>query len=245
MIRSNLPFIGPFSNPFQNPFGEQSAFSPLDFGADLIAWYRADLGITLNGSDVSQWDDQSGNGNNLVQATAANQPFYDTSGSSPKLTFDGVTELMATSTFSGGSISQPNTIVIVVKHEVVANSKFLFDGITETDRHGFFTQAGDFSAFSANAIDGLPEDTNLNVFLIEYNTLTNFFRNGGTTEINLSTGTQALTGLTVGARVGGSNFGDYDVEEIVVIDKALSTTEKNQIGNYAANRSETTWTDIT
>jgi len=32
--------------------------------------------VTLNGSTVSQWADKSGNGRNVVQATAANQPIY-------------------------------------------------------------------------------------------------------------------------------------------------------------------------
>ena len=51
------------------------SFSPLGI-SNLIAWYDAGLGITLNGSDVSQWDDLSGNSNNAVQATASNQPLF-------------------------------------------------------------------------------------------------------------------------------------------------------------------------
>jgi hypothetical protein len=33
----------------------------------LQLWLEADEGVTLNGSTVSQWTDQSGNGNNSVQ----------------------------------------------------------------------------------------------------------------------------------------------------------------------------------
>lgn len=43
---------------------------------NLLAWWRSDLGITLNGSDVQQWDDQTGNGHHLIQLTAGNQPAY-------------------------------------------------------------------------------------------------------------------------------------------------------------------------
>lgn len=43
---------------------------------DLVDWHRSDLGITLVGSKVSAWADQSGNGHNLSQGTDANRPTY-------------------------------------------------------------------------------------------------------------------------------------------------------------------------
>jgi hypothetical protein len=45
-------------------------------------WLDADddSTITLNGSNVSQWNDKSGNGRHATQATAANQPAYTTAG---------------------------------------------------------------------------------------------------------------------------------------------------------------------
>jgi len=41
---------------------------------NLFAWYRADLGITLNGSNVSAWADQKAPAQDGVQGTAVNQP---------------------------------------------------------------------------------------------------------------------------------------------------------------------------
>jgi len=54
----------------------QSAWTPAQLGAALALWLDAEDAdtITLNGSNVSQWDDKSGNGRNHVQATAASQP---------------------------------------------------------------------------------------------------------------------------------------------------------------------------
>lgn len=75
--------------------------SPLTiFGNSLELWLRADLGITLNGSDVSAWADQSGSSDNggagnhhPAQGTAANQPPYNSSdagyGGQPTLSFTG------------------------------------------------------------------------------------------------------------------------------------------------------------
>ena len=43
----------------------------------LEAWYKYQTGITLNGSDVSAWADSSENSFDMVQATATEQPAYN------------------------------------------------------------------------------------------------------------------------------------------------------------------------
>ena len=50
---------------------------PSDF-ANLAVWLKADSGSTFDiaTKKVSAWADQSGNGNNVAQATAANQPTW-------------------------------------------------------------------------------------------------------------------------------------------------------------------------
>lgn len=54
---------------------------PTNLGASLKLWFRADLGVTLNGSTVSGWANQgSASGENMVQPTAANQPTFIASG---------------------------------------------------------------------------------------------------------------------------------------------------------------------
>lgn len=40
----------------------------------VVLWLRADMGTTLNGSNVAAWADQSGNGNDFTQATDARRP---------------------------------------------------------------------------------------------------------------------------------------------------------------------------
>lgn len=50
-----------------------ATWTPADL-ANVSSWHRADLGVTLNGSRVSAWADQSGNGHTLSQGTAGQQP---------------------------------------------------------------------------------------------------------------------------------------------------------------------------
>lgn len=45
-----------------------------------LLWLRADRGITLNGSDVAAWADQSGNGYDFAQTAAGKQPAFTASG---------------------------------------------------------------------------------------------------------------------------------------------------------------------
>jgi hypothetical protein len=67
----SLPNMG--KNPWE-PIEESS----------LVAWYKFNDGIVLNGTDVRDWADSSGNGHLMKQLTASEQPAY-TSG---YLTFD-------------------------------------------------------------------------------------------------------------------------------------------------------------
>lgn len=63
------------------------AWSPLDLGADLTAWYDADVAtsVTSDANGVSQWDDRSGNGYHATQATNASKPSF----ASSRVSFDG------------------------------------------------------------------------------------------------------------------------------------------------------------
>jgi len=64
------------------PYDYGGGSGPLGiFGRQNVAlWLRSDLGVTLNGSNVSAWADQSGNSQNALQATGASQPAYTSSG---------------------------------------------------------------------------------------------------------------------------------------------------------------------
>ena len=51
-----------------------------DDETSLVAWYQNKKGITLNGADVSKWEDSAPAGlYDMVQATATEQPTYDAS----------------------------------------------------------------------------------------------------------------------------------------------------------------------
>ena len=65
--------------------------------AGLQLWLKADEGVTLNGSTVSSWIDQSGNGNNALQSTTNRQPLLvnNALNDKPVLHFDGINDRLA------------------------------------------------------------------------------------------------------------------------------------------------------
>lgn len=60
------------------------AWSPANLGANLLAWYKADTGVysdlgltpTVADDPVRQWNDQSGNGLHMTEATLGNRPIH-------------------------------------------------------------------------------------------------------------------------------------------------------------------------
>jgi hypothetical protein len=88
---------------------------------NLRGWYKADTGITLSGSNVTVWADQSGNSNNLSAApfpggSVNNPPVYNSSGnplSGPSVEFS--TDFMRATSFSLGAASGSLSVVVIGK----------------------------------------------------------------------------------------------------------------------------------
>ena len=118
VMTSNVPVMIP------------AAGGPLDFSTlgTQIFDYDARFGITETSGDVSGWDDQSSEGNDLTQTTATLQPTYNTTDSDfnnhPSVEFDGIEQYINRGTFTGGAESQPNTVFYV---GIPDNRKELFE----------------------------------------------------------------------------------------------------------------------
>lgn len=84
---------------------------------ELDYWFKADAGVTESGGAVSAWADQSGNGNDITQATAGYQPTYvdDYRNGLPAIVFDGVDDYIDRSSLTQGTISNPFRIYAVYK----------------------------------------------------------------------------------------------------------------------------------
>ena len=62
-----------------------SSWNPSD-ESTLVAWYKNKVGVGLNGSEVTDWQDSSGNSHDMEQAVSDERPTYNAATGS--LTFD-------------------------------------------------------------------------------------------------------------------------------------------------------------
>ncbi len=90
--------------------------------SDTVAFFDSALGITKDGSNfVSNWADQSGEDNHLLQATGTNQPLWSSTG----VLFDGVDNLMKCVAFT---LVQPEMLYLVLKQVSWTSPRYLFSG---------------------------------------------------------------------------------------------------------------------
>ena len=76
-----MPVFGPnLSGLFAQPTKSTRKFLTLDIPkAGLSLWLKADAGVTLSGSNVTAWADQSGNGRNATPNNPTNKPLFNAS----------------------------------------------------------------------------------------------------------------------------------------------------------------------
>jgi hypothetical protein len=116
-----LELVGklPYDHPYRwdgTAFGKPKLWRPDELGSALELWLDAEdtASITLNGSNVVQWDDKSGNGRNATQATASFQPTYQATGfnGKPTLQNDGNDILELGVTSLGRNVSGLTCVIV-------------------------------------------------------------------------------------------------------------------------------------
>ena len=205
-----------------------AAWSPTD-ESSIEAWYSKGVGVTLSGSNVTQWADSSGNGINMTQTTPTLQPTY----SNGVITFDGVDNYLT----STGQISIAGDFVIGVVLNPSAHKGVVL---------GDLNTAGEFfKFFNSNTVrvkidNGTNTDITLDsgTFAQSYLVLS---RNSGTISLwhngVLQSDTETLSGTadidTIGRRFPGASPFDGTMEEIQIYSSYSSGLVTN-VNTYLA-----------
>jgi hypothetical protein len=108
--------------------------------AHLNLWLKSDTGTVMNGTKVSRWMDQSGNGNDAVESDSSRQPLLinDALNGKPVVSFDGVNDRLG---FTGSKR------MLQISLFIVFNNK---SGATGTTAPGFVLTFGPGGPYSAN-----------------------------------------------------------------------------------------------
>jgi len=97
----------------------KNTFKPTDI-AGCKLWLRADQGITLNGGNVSGFDDFSGGNFHASQAAAISQPLFNASdpdfNNKPSITFDGINDYLWRNNTDFNITGKTLTTYIVMKY---------------------------------------------------------------------------------------------------------------------------------
>lgn len=98
-------------------------FSPLEYNPSLWLDAADQTTIILNGPNVAQWDDKSGNGAHAAQGITASQPLYDLAAQNGKnvIDFDGIDDYMVGLL---DSFQQAYSIFIVGSLSAIAQTMF-------------------------------------------------------------------------------------------------------------------------
>lgn len=219
--------------------GSRAPFSPVDV-ADLSAWYRGDLGITLVSGDVSVWADQSGTGDpnkDLQQVTAGNRPVYNTvdAGYNGKPTLGLATARCMISGFWAPGVVGT---VFAVGEFLNAGTEGLW--VFGTSGQLYLNAANDLRYFQGSDLIVTGEATlsAKHIYVVDRNGASSAVYQDGITA--LTTGA-AGSGVPADLRIGAFNGtgtlpANGKIAEWISYTRILTTLERTQIMNYLGTR---------
>ena len=226
--------------------GGSAPFSPASL-TNLQAWYRADKGITLNVTKVSQWNDSSGSGDanrNAAQATGANQPTFNASdatyGGQPTVQFGGAgntTNIFLDTGVWGSSFGQPLTVFIVGNAQVSTTNYFLDNAADTLEVYSTAgVQIGFDALLSGALVTTVPSLLFIGAGGAGADTIAFNSKTVGTT--GSSGGSpNTTTKLRLGCYIGGGNFSlGGPMAELAFYNRALTLVERGQLVTYANAR---------
>lgn len=223
-------------------------FDPLTLSP--AAWFKSDAGVysdagvtpAVDGATVQQWNDQSGNGRHLSQATAGARPVYrskDRNGL-PTIKLDGSANFMQSAAWAQ---AQPITMYLVYRLNTWNGSAPLIDlgsatgpaqmmlsPHTSTPTIGLF--AGSWADQNISAALG-----SWNIQVAVFNGVTSNGYIDGVASSVINPGTNPAAKITLGQWTDlSAQFSHSDWQEILIFSGTHTAAQRQQMEGYLANR---------
>lgn len=216
------------------------AWTPKSLGSALVTWGDPAFKI-LNGSNVSQLTDQSGNGNHILQATGANQPLWVSSGLNgrPTVRFDGSSSFMAAAytlaqtfrrffVFKMVTIGAPSVNDAVMDGNTIGSSAFAVDSTPQS-----YITAGT-QLFTTGAYR--PGASGFEQVSLLYNGNSSKIRSSRVDRASGAAGAQSAGGVTLGSLGGGSRKTNIEIAEFFDVNRDVTAGELSSIEAYFSAR---------
>lgn len=208
----------------------------------LKLWLDADSQyITLNSGNVSSWADRSGEGNDLAQATAVNQPAPVAGWRNGRDAIQGASgDFLSRATLTGGAIAQAFTVYIVCETSSGTGTERICDGASSSRAIFGTTTVNQIYAGSFVGTTSKPSSSPAIVRAV-FDGSSSSIRiepHGASvlSETSLSPGASSLNGFVTGALQGGSSpwLGKY--ANFLVYSGTLSAGNDALVRSYLRTR---------
>lgn len=206
----------------------------------LSAWLDASntTSITVpTGSAVTQWNDISGSSpaKHFTQSTSTRRPTYTANvlNGKPAVQFAAATQQTLT---NSTNFSTPNTIIYVSRQKAGSNQRLL-SSLADNWLLGYVSGARDQAYFNGSVLYTVtpPSNSAWSIYTgVQTGALSSFYRNG----VLLASNTAGLTGpngLSLNGRAS-EQFSDGDIAELIIYNRALNNTERQQVESYMATK---------
>ena len=250
----HLQFLGRLGNHGR----KRTAWTPAQLSGLALWLDAADVNtITLNGANVSQWNDKSGNNRNVSQTTASRQPAFvaNSLNNNPIIAFDGTDDTLVNPgaalirNVGGASIIlvgrrrtdvASEATAVMIPTSAATRATILWRGVFAGNT-GVGTGGRRLVTDSFQALGTQPYTSNYEVVISRFdyaNADLRLFQNGTQTG-QRAFQTAGITendagGLFVGANTVGSSTINLDLAEIIIVHSALSTEQRQLLEGYLA-----------
>jgi hypothetical protein len=230
-------------------------FSPMQVPTCAL-WLRADLGLSVNTgtTTVTSWLDQTGNTNNTVNAAGTGT--VTLSALTTPLNFNGFPAIITSgsptgwlgtsSSGSGLSISQPDSVIVVVQTAVlnasvpvcyVSGSSSSHQSVAQSANNDLQVQINAGTSVNQAVTSNLLN--NPSILQVDFNgASSNIYQNGvlQNTSGALNPGTNALTFAAIGANFNGTNVFDGYIAEVLAFQPVLTPVWRTLVTRYLGGR---------
>lgn len=206
--------------------------------ANLEFWFRSDLGVTKDGSDlVGTWADQSGNGRDLSEAT--NKPLWVDSlvNGRAAIRFDGTNDKL------GGSvlINQPIQFFIVSKNVSIPGAGRIFSTSADGNNPQLIQRSsGPTLQLQSNGLNGASvstDTTSFHLYACDFSgTSSQIAKDDGSYQTNANNLSGGALALYLGSLGGSTDFANVEVAEFFAYSAIKSGADYTSILDYINDR---------
>lgn len=216
-------------------------FVPTDLSGLTVLLRADDITGVTDGTGLQTWTDTSGGGRNATQATSTQRPIYRSTAtgvvlpnSKPVLVFDGVDDRLTGT--NGLTTATPYTAFVVGASTDLTIDRAVLNVGGKAMRHTP-------TRWDLN-YEGVSGGSGTTTATAGYHVFTNSAP-GSTTGVMLVDGVQVSTNvnaapngtsLTIGFSPGSNHAWQGPIAEVIVYDRALSTTERKQVEAYLGTK---------